>query len=85
MLRFAFRGERFAFGGQGFDLVETGLEGQGRAVSGAQPIGEGAGGAGRERDDGVAPEGEVGFGVVGVGVVTCVLIRQASVCDWANR
>ena len=62
--------EGVAFGGKGFDLVEVGLQGEGGvAVSGAEPIGEGGGGAGQQRDDGRAPEGAVGFLVIREGVV----------------
>ena len=60
----------FAFGGEGFDVVEVRLEDE-RCVGieGAEPGGERAGDAVRERDDGLAPEGAVGFLVVGVGRV----------------
>jgi len=61
--------EGFAFGGKRFDLVEVGEQGEGGAVGGAEPVGEGPGGAGGEGDDGVAPERAVGFLVVGEGVV----------------
>lgn len=50
-------------------MVEVGAQGEICGVGRTEPVGQGAGGAGGERDDGVAPEGAVGFLVVGKRVV----------------